>query len=355
MLSDSESIIFAELAGSGSNVTLTGARAIVEAGVASLSELVLYAEPDAAVSLKVSCPTNAEMTPVFVEVAIDECSPGMVQELTSQGDVVCAICGMGSCELNGQSCVGCPQGLECDAPGLSVAAAALSEGFWRAGPESIDVRPCPHLDSCVGTRRNTSGVCREGNRGPYCSLCEKGLSRSSQSGKCEPCAGGVDRDGGGGRDGSIIARVVAVSLVMVLALVFSTGFIRTGRVRFWRQPEEQNESESEDENMMRSVAFVKSGLNFCQLISGLSLVYQIEWPLEFGGMMQWMSGIVSIDVMSLLPLDCAMRFTHDDKLVVTLGGTLALNTLIGVAHRCIRQKDATTRILHLWVTINAML
>ena len=85
-------------------------------------------------------PTNAKVAPSYVDVVTDECSPGMAQELTSQGDVECMLCGNGSREL--EACAGCPRGLECDAPGLSVSGAVTLMRALAHRPHSIGMRPC---------------------------------------------------------------------------------------------------------------------------------------------------------------------------------------------------------------------
>ena len=100
-----------------------------------------------------------------------------------------------------------------------------------------------------------------------------------------------------------------------------------------------------------------------QVISGLGIVYSIEWPGAYKGLLGWVGGIVSLDVVSILPLGCIMHFDHDSKLLFTELSMLALNIVFYLANRYAKLRGKTSRrfegikmrLMYIWVTANAFL
>lgn len=93
------------------------------------------------------------------------------------------------------------------------------------------------------------------------------------------------------------------------------------------------------------------------------MVYSIEWPGEYKGLLNWMGGIVSLDVVSILPLGCIMHFDHAKKLLFTELSVLALNIFFYLANCYAELRGKTshrfegikTRLMYIWVTANAFL
>ena len=68
----------------------------------------------------------------------------------------------------------------------TIAELKLKPGWWRLSPDSAEVYLCERYGACDGTRTDDgnatatlrSGIdglgCREGHRGPLCSVCEAG-------------------------------------------------------------------------------------------------------------------------------------------------------------------------------------
>ena len=90
-------------------------------------------------------------------------------------------------------------------------ASQLKDGYWRSTPTSTDVRSCSIDGACIGSSNNFTGdYCREGHRGPYCSVCLEGFG-ASVSGLCEECEE---------RTGSVFLFVVFVVAAIIGVLDF---------------------------------------------------------------------------------------------------------------------------------------
>ncbi|GMH71325.1 hypothetical protein TL16_g05623 [Triparma laevis f. inornata] len=71
-------------------------------------------------------------------------------------------------------CVPVKKGMSLDTSGMSLTTVTMEPGYWRVGPQSIDIRQCPIEAACVGGNISAAnGYCRGGHRGPYCNLCMK--------------------------------------------------------------------------------------------------------------------------------------------------------------------------------------
>jgi hypothetical protein len=191
--SDSKSAILAELV-DGSNATLVSPLAICKAGLATFTELAIFAAPGASTRLQLTA-TSLVINAINADVALGECPPGMAEEETARGNIVCTPCEKPFFELKGV-CVDCPRGLGCDAAasGVPLSQLAVLKGYWRRSESSFDLYKCPLDDACVGTapaearRRldDAADLCGPGYDGVLCSVCESGFVLNL--GRCEECA-----------------------------------------------------------------------------------------------------------------------------------------------------------------------
>ena len=79
-------------------------------------------------------------------------------------------------------------GYDCGNEGTTLQTVSIIPGFWRSSSESIDIFKCGSGSSCNGgdVISSTDPYCKEGSRGPYCSVCESGFSRYANGG-CDKC------------------------------------------------------------------------------------------------------------------------------------------------------------------------
>ena len=103
-----------------------------------------------------------------------------------------AQCGTQTYEDDG-SCRACPEGAVCDCTGVTVATLFPADTFWRTGPTSHELLPCPIPDGCtrnVGTcdaARVRNETCAHGYKGVKCAVCIDGYHYSKLADKCNPC------------------------------------------------------------------------------------------------------------------------------------------------------------------------
>jgi hypothetical protein len=193
--SDDASVVLAELVDDvATNATLVGPLAICKQGLATFADLVIYAEPEISVQLKLST-TSLAIPSIAVDISLNACPAGMVEQETLQGNTYCAECEPSMFEHEGV-CVNCIKGLNCDNAESRVPLSKLAvlPGYWRHLENSFDLFKCPLEEACVGTvstearRRlvDTSGLCEHGYSGVLCSCCQTGFVLNL--GRCEECA-----------------------------------------------------------------------------------------------------------------------------------------------------------------------
>jgi hypothetical protein len=98
--------------------------------------------------------------------------------------------------------------MDCSAPGSTVASLKIESGFWRADDGTMSLLPCPVSEACVGSNvlvggsngsigNNTNssnatlcvnnGLCKCGQRGPLCAICDHNYTRFSAKSLCTKC------------------------------------------------------------------------------------------------------------------------------------------------------------------------
>ena len=86
------------------------------------------------------------------------------------------------------SCLRCPQGVNCGGGGNALTSMSVADGFWRQNKYSKDVYPCPVKGACNTSSLNgTNGSCTLGNEGSLCMVCSDGWARWSSNEPCKKC------------------------------------------------------------------------------------------------------------------------------------------------------------------------
>jgi hypothetical protein len=108
-------------------------------------------------------------------------------------------------------CFPCPESINCEEKGSTLESLKVKAGFWRADNGTMSLLPCPVNGSCVGssvgnseggsligsitsnttscsnTTTGVDGLCKCGQHGPLCAICDKGYTRFSANSLCEEC------------------------------------------------------------------------------------------------------------------------------------------------------------------------
>ena len=140
------------------------------------------------------------------------------QSKTAQADCICLVGHYANFTSGNLSCIACPVGANCTAPGATLEHLPIEEGYWRSSSDTTDVRRCRGAlrgSSCVGCggascAANFTG-CKPSTRGPLCALCEEArlVYYDKDAMECRPC----------NRDGAAVPLYVAGGLLLGVGLL----------------------------------------------------------------------------------------------------------------------------------------
>ena len=220
-----------------------------------------------------------------------------------EGSSLCRECRAGYFHAGGQTttshheCAACPEGLACDAPGLTTSTVVLEPGYWRTSRDSLAILFC-RTGWCTGGVGAGDMLCEEGHAGPRCGLCSQGYFKSIAS-SCQPCkqiAVGLS------------VGLIAAALVLIVVL-WKCVITRLGK---WAR--------------RRLRAFGKTMFVFVQVIATLPGIIQMPIPVIFVELMKILK-VPALDLLlENLGLACVVDTNHFLQLIVmtTLPSALIL-------------------------------
>ncbi len=247
-----------------------------------------------------------------------------------------------------ESCVPCPDGARCNAPGTTPETMGVEPDYWL--PDCANcVKPlrCPMPDVClgktVGANASNSG-CRDGHEGAYCTVCE--AEHYSAADGCEPCAEG------GYLPTLVVAILVLVAVALMLYRFCAGGGGRSsggkaavhvaspaprdgGSAPRPSLPRQDSERIAEQNRRLAKQAsgaqkkfasYASMATAFWQMVTNIAPIYNIRWPGSFANFMRVLGGIISFDVFTLLPIDCIGRTNHHSGLLLYVAGTAAVTS-----------------------------
>lgn len=88
------------------------------------------------------------------------------------------------------------------------------KGDWRTTATSVDARPCPIYDLCVGGTGGGDDLCIGDNTGPYCLVCPSSHFASA-SGECFECGSSSDSSAA-----QVMGYLIGVCLLLGAAMAF---------------------------------------------------------------------------------------------------------------------------------------
>ena len=204
-------------------------------------------------------------------------------------------------------CVPIEEGMADDV-GMNVTTLNLTEGFWRTSNTSVKVEKCAHKDHCLGgSDPEQDESCTDGHEGPLCAVCAPDFARYSLNGdlsKCEECSG------------SVWPAIVASGFVLLLGGILYLTVV-TSRKRD-DAPDDAHEfremiNDHEEKAsctmvaMTASMTVFKMCFSYLQIVSGFSFGLDLTFTKKFTLIMQWVARIATIDIIDVMPLNCAMK------------------------------------------------
>ena len=219
----------------GGTAEISNALAAVQQGKATLTDITIDSAPGDIVALRISVPT-LDITPVDIDIVLEECPRGTSETETAQGNVICNSCKSGEYEKSG-ACNICPTQVDCD-EGSTVSDWKLKAGNWRTDDQSDDVRKCRFgVISCPGDGKNQASknapskrrvtsssaaelnpFCSANHVGHLCSACAPDYFLSwAGDGKCHRCVAGESHAPTFGLLGGVFLCVVSCFACMYKA------------------------------------------------------------------------------------------------------------------------------------------
>ena len=231
-----------------------------------------------------------------------ECTKCEIEETTARiGDTEC-ICGAEKFRANDAErlCKACSRtGMDCSVPGTTVASLKIEVGFWRADDGTMSVLPCPVPEACVGsvgvsangnssttavntTSTNSSNattcvrtddqhLCKCGQRGPLCAVCDQNYTRFSTASLCSKCP-----------------ENLGVSILWSMLFILLTAFCLW--LFIWISRQSQGGS-------------IRPVINAWQTMS-VVLLTSNDWPEAVKWVQKFVLQTVNLDVISLLSPSC---------------------------------------------------
>ena len=191
------------------------------------------------------------------------------------------------------ACCECPPGAVCPIGEASLPDnLALSSGYWRASPESIQVLSCQDSLACPGSRRGNvtgNGLCGQpAYEGPLCSQCASLHFRDPVTQTCEACVidtTSIDR----------FVQAIAIILIVVLLLLAQLTQCSERVAKYY-------------ELLVASKNYAVVWLITWQIMASLSVVHQARggmgYPILFQNLVNALAMLVTLDLFEVLHADC---------------------------------------------------
>ncbi|GMH62118.1 hypothetical protein TrLO_g3231 [Triparma laevis f. longispina] len=234
------------------------------------------------------------------------------------------------------ACKRVPEGVKTNVEAMTVVNLNVSKGFWRTDNSSSKVLPCLSPDHCLGGS-NPEDQCKEGHTGPLCAICNDGYA-STGSGmflKCSNCEEGDP----------------VTTIIFVVFVFFFFTFLMITLSSFCCSKTKDSDSLASNSVLLHSKIdsflefyvqarpFGKIVLSYFQVVGALSFNFDIEFPPFFTMLMTYISSIVNLDFLNMLPVGCVMSSFnyHHTLLIYTLVPFLIGFNMI-VAYLILRKK-----------------
>ena len=248
----------------------------------------------------------------------------------------------------GKICKLCSKGAVCDEPGVTIEGLPIGPMYWRGSNRSAVLEDCIFDAACVGNLKNgtkntstteyntTESFCEVGYEGPLCAVCSSSYSAqgSGTTKTCELCDG----------DENLTIAIWAFVFFFILTVSVCSCCYREkatstvkNAVSISEVASDNIDSKIDDSRVATTVTQLskkfedassiwekvqpgfKIVLSYLQVVGGFSIACDIQFPPVFSSSMEFMSGFVNFNFISLMPMGCIFPANYHRTL---LGYTL---------------------------------
>jgi len=244
-----------------------------------------------------------------------------------------------------ETCVKCPEGSICDAPGSTLTSLVVAKDYWRPSNTSLAVIECDIKGYCL-QGNTTSPPCALGHGGPVCGICT--ADYSMVEGTCQLCDGGMNENA--------VSLLGFVGFVLICTVLYHCS-------KRSRSDENENGYENENENGIEGMSsgidivkrqvfektnavkrqvsekanafktsnfasFLRQILVYFQILGSLEPALSVKFPTRFSGLTKWMS-FFNLDIFG--SFGC-WKLNHYDKLLLFTVTPIVLELLLVVVY-----------------------
>ena len=236
-------------------------------------------------------------------------------------------------------CVACdPALMDCSVEGITVANMPIKRGGWRLSNSSSTVYTCFNKAACVGAGRplantTTSGrrlgaildvstagdaLCAPGHTGFLCGTCLDQWYGYKDDALCTKCEGNIAQG---------FAPLIVAIAVLALAVPVRIVIKRRGRSlsgAFAKVSEKSDLARRQSRTKSKKAALVlesaqpkiKILVSLYQIIGDLGAIFAIPFPNVYERIVSVVSGIVSIELPTLMPVGCFFPTNYNTMLML---------------------------------------
>ena len=265
--------------------------------------------------------------------------------LTGRRNASACVCRRGDYYADDQgACIPCPDGAVCPVDGSTVSQLHAGLGFWqpenatdeflacasafsdRARGEAARLRCCPDAANCSAVPRphewTPDAQCTKGYAGPLCLACAD--QHVLYEGDCIPCDG---------------ESPLWIGVLGLCGVGFAFFLVTLG-VLCMTTRSSDNTQETLQTRLSGLVSIIVSWL---QVLSALTVTYNMAWPIHFATYSKGTGAVVNLDIMSLLAVgSCQLAMPFLNKFLLQMLTPPVFVAAVGLASGCVRCCDKKT-------------
>lgn len=191
-------------------------------------------------------------------------------------------------ENSEKECIPCLENSKCGRD-IDISGIELNKGFWRHHNKTENILECRAKEACIGgiIHNSSNDLCRKGQHGPLCDVCQKGYAKSG-----DLCAICPEQD-------KVKNSFIALLAPLILAIVL---------VFLIKNANPTGNSKDEISGVSKIL------MNYLQVFS-LASNFDINWPSSLKNLYD-VAEDVSSPKISFYSSDCSIGWTFFDKFII---------------------------------------
>lgn len=232
-------------------------------------------------------------------------------------------------------CKNVPEGVKMNVEAMTVVNLNVSRSFWRTDNSSYDVLQCLAPEHCIGGS-DPERQCKEGHIGPLCAVCVDGYA-STESGmflKCSSCTDG---------DPVTTITIWIFAFIFIIFLMIGISLFCFSKIKD-RESLVSNSSAFHSkvdkflEFYVQARPYAKIMLSHWQVVGALAFNFDLGFPPLFSIFMTFISAIVNLEFLNMLPLGCIMNTNYHDTLLSYTLIPFLIGLCMIIAYRILKSK-----------------